>query len=212
MHIDDHTTLRTRYRPATQPVLDKSIDHVDAGAASFISRSPLFVLATANSNGADASPRGGPAGFVQVLEPHRIAFADLSGNNRLDSYTNLLDRPHVGLLFIVPGTDETLRVNGAARLSEDPVVLDRCTIDGRPPKLAVVVTVTECFIHCAKALRRSAIWDPGTWPVDGERPSAAAIINEHLNLGVDPAAIEADLEAGYSATMWLPGGHDRDPD
>lgn len=206
--IEDQAALRSRYRPAAQLVVDKSIDHVDASAASFIASSPLVVLATASDDGADASPRGGPPGFVRVLDTRRIGFADLSGNNRLDSYENLLERAHVGMLFIIPGTDETLRVNGVASLTDDPAVLARCAIGGRLPKLAVVVTVAECFIHCAKAFRRSAVWDPSTWPIGDDRPSAAAIINEHLRLGVDPAVIEADLEAGYRATLWQPGGHE----
>lgn len=208
MTIDQHATLRARYRPPSQLVVDKSIDHLDDGAAGFIERSPLFVFATTSADGTDASPRGGPPGFVRVLDRHRLAFADLSGNNRLDSYTNLLERPSVGLLFIVPGVDETLRVNGIAWLADDPDLLDRCEIDGRVPRLAVGITVAECFIHCAKALRRAAVWEPSTWPVGRDRPSAAAIINDHLQLGMDPAVIEADLEAGYAATLWQPGGAD----
>jgi PPOX class probable FMN-dependent enzyme len=208
MTIDHHATLRARYRPPSQLVADKSIDHIDDGAAGFIARSPLFVLATTSAGGTDASPRGGPPGFVRVLDRHRVAFADLSGNNRLDSYTNLLDRPDVGLLFIVPGVDETLRVNGSAWLTDDPDLLERCAIDGRLPKLVVGISVAECFIHCAKALRRATVWDPSTWPAGHDRPSAAAIINDHLQLGLDPAIIEADLEAGYTATLWQPGGTD----
>jgi PPOX class probable FMN-dependent enzyme len=208
MNIDRQATLRSRYRPPSQPVVDKSIDHLDDGATGFIERSPLFVFATTNGVETDASPRGGPPGFVRVLDRHRLVFADLAGNNRLDSYTNVLERPSVGLLFIVPGLDETLRVNGSAWLTDDPDVLERCAIDGRVPKLAVGVTVAECFIHCAKALRRSAVWDVSTWPVGDDRPSAAAIINDHLQLDLDPAVIEADLEAGYAATMWQPGGDD----
>lgn len=206
MSIDDLATLRSRYRPPHPNVVAKSIDHIDRSAAGFIARSPLLVLATTSAAGTDASPRGGPPGFVRVLDEHRLAFADLSGNNRIDSYTNLLEQPRVGMLFLVPGLDETLRVNGNAWISEDPDVLDRCSVDDRAPKVAVGVTVRECFLHCAKALRRAAVWDPSTWPAPEERPSPGAIFNDHLGLGVDPALIEADLEAGYAVTMWEPGG------
>ena len=113
----------------------------------------------------------------------------------------------VGMLFLVPGVEETLRVNGRAAVTTDPVVLERVAIDGVHPKVALVVTVDECFIHCAKALRRSGVWDPGTWVPPAERPSAAAaVIVDQYQLDVAPAAIEAELEAGYRATMWDAGG------
>jgi uncharacterized protein len=202
----DLAGLRARYRPPHPNVVAKSIDHIDDAAADFIARSPLFVLATSGPDGTDASPRGGRAGFVRVLDERRIAFGDLSGNNRLDSYANLADQPSVGLLFVVPGLDETLRVNGDAWLTDDDDVLDRCRIDDRAPRVAVVVEVRECYLHCAKALRRAAIWVTSTWPAHGERPSAGRILNDHLRLGVEPSVIEAELEAGYAATIWEPGG------
>jgi PPOX class probable FMN-dependent enzyme len=204
--IDDVDGLRRHYRPPSKLVLDKGIDHVDDAVRGFLARAPLVVLATTSESGTDASPRGGPPGFVTALDDQRLAFGDLSGNNRLDSYTNLVTHPEVGMLFLVPGLDETLRVNGRASITSDPEVLARCTIADRMPEVAVVVEVDECFIHCAKALRRAAVWDPSTWPDDDERPSAAAALNDHLGLGVDPKVIEADLEAGYAATMWLPAG------
>lgn len=206
MTAERDTWLRARYRDPHPNVVAKAIDHVDDGAAGFLARSPLFVLATASSDGADASPRGGPPGFVRVLDPQRIAFGDLSGNNRLDSYTNLTATPSVGMLFLIPGLDETLRVNGEAALTDDPSVLDRCVVDGRRPKIAVLVDVRECYLHCAKALRRAAVWDTSTWPAAHDRPSPGAIFHDHLGLDVDPAVIEADLEAGYAITMWEPGG------
>ncbi len=204
--VTGETELRRLYRKPHPVVLRKAIDHLDEGARGFIARSPFVVVATAGAQGADASPRGGAPGFVHVLDDHRLAFADLAGNNRLDTYRNLLDRPSVGLLFLVPGVGETLRVNGRATLTTDAEVLAAVAIDGRPPRVAIGVDVEACFIHCAKAFRRSGLWDPDTWPVPEDRPSAACILNDHLGLGLDPSVIEADLEAGYVATMWEPGG------
>jgi predicted pyridoxine 5'-phosphate oxidase superfamily flavin-nucleotide-binding protein len=135
-----------------------------------------------------------------------VAFADLAGNNRLDTYANITHDPHVGLLCVVPGVEETLRLNGSARLSTDPEVLDATAIDGRRPKVAVVIGVTECYIHCAKALRRAGLWDPASWPAGAERPSAAEILKDHLDLEVDAQLIADDLEAGYQATIWEHGG------
>ena len=197
--------LRGLYREPSQLVRSKSIDHVDAGASAWIAASPFFVLATTSDSGTDASPRGGPPGFVTVLDPTHVAFGDLAGNNRLDSYSNLVEHPHVGLLFLVPGSEETLRVNGAAHVTTDTSVCERCAIDGRVPRVAVVVEVTECFVHCGKAVRRAGLWEPTTWGSHDERPSAAALLNDHLQLGLDPAVVEADLEAGYRATLWEPG-------
>jgi hypothetical protein len=204
--VDDDVDLRTLYRAPHPNVLNKSIDHIDDGVREFLARSPIFVLATTDGDGVDASPRGGPPGFVRVLDDRRLAFGDLAGNNRLDSYCNVAARSSIGMLCMIPGLDETLRVNGRARISTDQAIREQCTIDGRLPKVAVVVDVDECFVHCAKAFRRGAVWDVSTWPSADDRPSPAAMLNDHLGLGVDPALIETDLEASYRATMWEPGG------
>lgn len=207
--ITDREALRALYREPHDFVRRKQIPCIDAGARSFIARSPFVVFATASGDGCDASPRGGPPGFVTVLDEHRLAFGDLSGNNRLDSFENLLAQPTVGLLFLVPGVDETLRVNGRATLTADPEVLGATAIDGRRPKMAVGIEVTECFIHCAKAFRRAGLWEPDTWPGPDERPSAAKILKDHVGLEVDAEVIEQDLEAGYRVTLWEPGGDAR---
>jgi uncharacterized protein len=204
--IDDENGLRDHYRDPSQLVLDKSIDRIDEGAAGFLAAATLAVVATSGPDGNDASPRGGPPGFVRVLDPGHVAFGDLAGNNRLDTYTNITTHPQVGLLMIVPGLEETLRINGRARMSTDPAVLEATAIDERTPKVAVVIEVSECYIHCAKALRRSGIWDRSQWPEVEARPSPAAIITRHLDLDVDPALVAADLEKGYEATLWMEGG------
>ena len=204
--ICDESALRDRYRPPHQAVVDKSRPKIDAEAARFVAASPFVVLATTSPSGTDASPRGGPRGFVTVLDEHHVAFGDLSGNNRLDSYSNLVEHPQVGMLFVVPGVGETLRINGRASIVTDPDVLERTAIDGVHPKVAIVVAVDECFIHCAKALRRSGLWDPDSWEPATTRPSAAEVIIDQFQLDVDPAVVEADLEADYQATLWRAGG------
>lgn len=198
--------LREIYRQPHELVLRKQIDRIDDAARAFVQASPFVVLATNGPAGADASPRGGAPGFVAVLDEGRLAMGDLAGNNRLDTYTNLLTHPQVGLLFLVPGVDETLRVNGRATLTTDPEVLDAVAVDGRCPPLAVGVDVQECFIHCAKAFRRSALWDHTTWPAPQDRPSAARALRDHIGLEASADVIAADLEAGYEVTMWEPGG------
>ena len=206
--ICDEESLRSRYREAVPAVKGKSRPRVDDRAAAFVKASPLVLLATASPDGTDASPRGGPPGFVVVLDPDHVAFADLAGNNRLDSYTNLIHNPNVGMLFLLPGSGETLRINGTASITTDSAVLEATRIDDIRPKVAVIVKVEECFIHCAKALRRSGIWDPATWPEAGERPTAAEVIADQFQLDIDPNEIEQALETEYQATIWQAGGID----
>ena len=204
--IDTEDALREHYGHPPDALRRKIIDHVDEGAAGFIAASPFFVLSSSSDSGCDASPRGGRAGFVKVLDPTRIAFADLSGNRLLDSFTNLVHQPEVGMLFMIPGMDETLRVNGRASLTVDPEVLELCRIDDRPAKTAVGIDVEQVYIHCAKAYRRGGVWDPTTWLPADDLPSAACIIRDHVQIDVDPQLIHDDLEKGYAATMWEPGG------
>ena len=204
--IEDEAELRQLYRPPSDRVLAKSIDHVDEGAADFLASTSLVVIATSGPEGNDASPRGGPPGFVRPLDRDHVAFADLSGNNRLDTFTNLTTHPAVGLLCIVPGVEETLRINGRARLTTDAGVLAATAIDDRLPNVAVVVEVHACFIHCGKALRRAGVWDPDAWPAVDDRPSPVAIITRHLDLDVDLDAVEAQREEDYRRTLWQHGG------
>jgi PPOX class probable FMN-dependent enzyme len=198
--------LRTRYREPHPVVLRKDAGKVDDGARAFIEASPFVVVATSSAGRSDASPRGGPPGFVAVLDEHRVAFGDLAGNNRLDTMTNIVEGGGVGLLFMVPGLDETLRVNGTASVSVDPEVLAACAVEGRVPKVAVVVAVEECYVHCAKAFRRAGMWDPSSWLPADARPEPECILKEHVGAEVDAAVIREDLERGYAATMWETGG------
>lgn len=204
--IETVAQLREHYRDPGDGAKRKEIDHLDGGARDFLAATTLAIVATFGPSGADNSPRGGPPGFLRVLDEGRLAFGDLSGNNRLDTYSNLTEYPQVGLLCIVPGLEETMRLNGTAHLTTDPAVLEATAIEGRVPKVAVVVDVAECYIHCAKALRRSGIWDTSTWPDAHERPSPAAILVEHVDIDVEPSVVEAELEAGYRETLWERGG------
>ena len=204
--ITDAAALRARYREPSAVAVEKEIGHLDGGARSFLAATTFLVLATSGPHGTDASPRGGPPGFVSVLDDHRLAFGDLAGNNRVDSFSNLVAQPEIGVLFVVPGLEETLRVNGRATLTADPAVLDLTTVDGRRPRLAVGVDVERCYIHCGKALRRGGLWQPGSWPTEGERPDVACILHDHLGIDVEPATLAANLEASYRRTIWEPGG------
>jgi PPOX class probable FMN-dependent enzyme len=143
---------------------------------------------------------------VQVLDEHRLAWADLSGNNRLDSFQNLVANPHVALLFLIPGLDETLRVNGSAELVTDPDLGRRVAVDGKPARVTVVVTVDEAYVHCAKALRRAELWSSDQWFAAEELPSAACMVRDHVGLDIDLETYEAARERNLQETLWRPGG------
>ncbi|MEN8040947.1 MAG: MSMEG_1061 family FMN-dependent PPOX-type flavoprotein [Actinomycetota bacterium] len=200
--------LRSVYRDPSKPSLAKQIDHLDEHCEKLIRHSPFVLLATSSSDGrVDVSPRGGRPGFVCVLDEHRLAIPDLAGNNRLDSMQNLVESPGVGLLFCIPGLDETLRVNGTATITTDPEVLDACADDDLHPKVAIGVDVDEVFIHCAKALRRSRLWHSEDWPDLSDMPTVACMLQDHYDLPeLDLPAIEARLADAYERTTWMVGG------
>ena len=199
--------LREHYRPPGTNPIKKVIHRLDAHCADFIAKSPFFVLSTADADGVcDGSPKGGPPGFVQVLDERGLAWADLSGNNRLDSFQNLVTNDHVALLFLIPGLDETLRVNGAAELVTDPELGRRVAVDGKPAQVTVVVTVAEAYVHCAKALRRAELWSSDQWLSAEELPSAACMIKDHVGLDVDVEVIAAARERDVQENLWRPGG------
>lgn len=200
MHPDAITApdeLRTLYRQPGRRAATKVTTTVDAASARFIANSPLVLLATADAQGrCDVSPRGGPPGFVTVLDDRHVALPDLSGNNRLDSSTNVVANGQAGLLFIVPGKEETLRINGPAHLSTAAAVLDRTHPDLRRPKMALVVETEELFAHCAKAFRRSGVWDPGSWDALDDAPDLAEIYT--CQFGGDLGAYRATLADAYA--------------
>ncbi|WP_420453762.1 MSMEG_1061 family FMN-dependent PPOX-type flavoprotein [Ilumatobacter sp.] len=195
--ISEVAGLRSVYRDPAPLVLDKAIPVVDEAAAGFIAASPLVVLATGDGTRSDASPRGGEPGFVKVVDSRHLAFGDMAGNNRLDSFSNLMTNPTMGMLFIVPGVTETLRVRGTAIVARDSELAEFCAIGGRTPKTVIIVDVEECYLHCGAAFKRAGAWDPETWPTGDDRPSSGAILAAHAKLDVDGDVVQADLDAYY---------------
>lgn len=202
--ISTREQLRSMYRDPHKLVVAKERPSIDAATREFISRAPFLVIATVGGDGtADVSPRGGPSGFVQVLDDTHIAIADLSGNNRLDTLENIVANGEVGLLFVMPGQGETVRLNGRAHLSTDPDVLAGFPTELKPPKLAIVVTVVGTFIHCAKAMERGQIWNPDSWAALADAPDGAAILRCQRLLPDEVTAddIRADLAKGYARDL-----------
>jgi uncharacterized protein len=159
--IESEDELRRIYDPPLPLVVRKTLDRLDAYCEMFIARSPFLCLATSDAEGrCDVSPRGDPPGFVVVVDQKTLLIPDRKGNNRLDSATNVLANPGVGLLFFIPGIDDTLRVNGVGTVVDDPAILEPLAERGAVPKMALRVMVEEAFIHCGRALKRSSLWDP----------------------------------------------------
>jgi uncharacterized protein len=190
--------LRTHYREPSKFVLAKKQATLDDPTRRFIEASPFVLLGTSSPGGTvEVSPRGGPPGFVTVLDETRIAIPDLNGNNLVDSMTNIVSNPYVGLLFVHPGKDETLRVNGRAWITLDPEILNSFTGELRPPKAAIGIEITDLFIHCAKAFRRGEVWQPESWkaldPVD-----AIDMLKCHLSIDAPKEVLLKDFAQGYA--------------
>jgi uncharacterized protein len=178
--ITDEVSLRKLHHEPMSRATDKVLRTLDEHCRKIISLSPFCVIATQGPRGADVSPRGDPPGFVRELDERTLLVPDRVGNNRLDGMTNLLVNPRVGLLFLVPGMNETLRINGTARITNDARLLAPCAINGRAPKVGLVISIEEAFLHCAKAFVRSALWD-ATKHIDRSLlPSYAEMLLDHV--------------------------------
>ena len=172
--------------------VNKCLPRLDRYAKEFIARSPFVCVGTQGGDGrGDVSPRGDPPGFARVIDDNTLALPDRPGNNRVDTMSNILENPAVGLLFMVPGYDDTLRVNGKARLTTDPDLLAAMAVNGRAPKLAIVVAVEEVFLHCAKAFRRSKLWSADARQDRGEMPSLARMIMDQTS---DEAVAQSEVD------------------
>jgi PPOX class probable FMN-dependent enzyme len=198
--IETREELRALYGAPSERAIRKQLAHIDKHCRHFIERSPFLVVSTMGRNGADVSPRGDPPGFVAVLDEKRLLIPDRAGNNRVDSLENILADPRVGLLFFLPGVDETLRVNGRARIVVGAEV-DAMALNGKAPKTALLVEVEEVFLQCAKALLRSKLWDPATRIDRRSFPSFGAILADQLKEG-DAAAIDRSLDEAYRTRLY----------
>lgn len=153
--------LREIYKAPMDTAIRKQTDFVTEPGRALIEASPMIMMATASTDGLDVSPKGDGPGFVQVLDERTLLIPDRPGNNRLDGITNLLDNPKVGIIFMVPGNNSTYRVNGSAYVSNDPALLERFLVNGKPPRTVIVVKVEEAFSHCPKAFVRANLWEEG---------------------------------------------------
>lgn len=188
--------------PAARAV-NKEIARLDVHCCAIISRSPFVLISSSNTEGRlDVSPKGDPPGFVQVLDEETLAIPDRPGNRRADTFRNVLQNPRVGLLFLIPGRQETLRVNGRAAIVRDLPLRERMAVNGKVPELALVVSVEEAFVHCAKCILRSRLWDRIAWPAVAGLPSHARCLVDHAKLAESVEEIQASVEQGYKTKLY----------
>lgn len=195
MKIESISQLRALYSLPNERAQKKQLTTLDPHAVNFIKKSPFAIIATFNNYGqVDASPRGGNPGFVKILNEQEIILPDAKGNNRLDSLTNILENGRIGMLFLIPGIDETLRVNGSAAIYTDKELLDNFANENNPPKVCLLVSIEEVFLHCAKALMRSKLWLQESLINRAEMPTMGQMLKDQIGLPGEAESQQAMLK------------------
>lgn len=195
--------LRDHYKPASDMALRKELRTFDRHGRAFIARSPFVLIGSCDRDGnADVTPKGDRPGFVAVLDDVTLAIPDRPGNNRLDTLENILVNPAVGLLFLTPGMNETLRVNGEARITFDEGLREQLAVEGKPPLSVIVVKAKAVYMHCAKAFMRSDLWKPETWRPRAEMPTLGEILKDQLALAESAEQADKRLDDIYRVTLW----------
>jgi len=203
--IGTHDELRSIYKTPAPDAgsIRKEQKKLDGHCKAFIARSPFVLIGSSDGKGnADVTPKGDRPGFAAILDDNTIAIPDRPGNNRLDSLENIVVNPAVGLLFLIPGMNETLRVNGEARITTDAALRERLAVEGKPPISVVIVTVKAAYMHCAKAFMRSELWKPESWPDRSSMPTLGEILRDQLAADQPAAETDRRLDEAYKQTMW----------
>ena len=199
--IREEAELAALYPPALERSVRKQMDHLDDHCRAFIAASPMLIMGT-QSGTADNSPRGDVPGFVKVADDHTLLIPDRRGNNRLDSLRNLVKNPAVGLLFLIPGVNESFRVNGEAVISRDPALTEQFVMQGQAPRTVIVVKVKGAYIQCSRALVRSDLWNPAKHAAPGSLPSMGTVMAKHTCGFVDAKAFDEEAKVRVPATLY----------
>ena len=201
--VRTEAALRDILGAPTERSVRKEIVRLDSHCRALIAQSPFVLVASCNAAGrCDVSPKGDPAGFALVLDDETIALPERPGNRRADTFTNVLENPNVGLLFVIPGKLETLRVNGRAQIVRDAGLREQMRVAGKLPELALVVSVEQVFIHCGKCMLRSAIWAWEKWPDTSALPSQAQCLVAHAGLDESVAAVDESIQRGRKTGLY----------
>jgi len=200
--IESPQQLREIYGEPMERAVKKQLTRLDRHCRNFIALSPFLVIASSDPSGrCDASPKGDAPGFVRVVDDTTLLIPDRLGNNRIDTLGNLLARPGIGLIFFVPGINETLRVNGRAKVTTDPELLEPLAVGGKVPRSGILVAAEEIYFHCGKALIRSDLWNPDKRVARGSWPSLGRIIAEQVG-GMDPDEAERQTAESYRTRLY----------
>ena len=200
--IEDVQQLRESYGAPGERALKKQLSRIDKHCRDFIARSPFLVIASADPSGrCDASPKGDAPGFVQVIDDTTLLIPDRLGNNRIDTLANLVMRPGIGLIFFVPGINETLRVNGRACITTDPALLEPLAVNSKVPRSAILVTAEEIYFHCGKALIRSDLWNPDKQVRRSDFPSLGRILADQIG-GISVEESERYTAESYKTRLY----------
>lgn len=201
--IESAAALRAIIGPPVERSVRKEIARLDAHCRALIAASPFVLVASSDAAGrVDVSPKGDPAGFVLVLDDETLAIPDRPGNRRADTFANVLENPHVGLLFVIPGKLETLRVNGRASIVATPWLRERMAVAGRVPALALAVHVEQAFIHCGKCMIRSKLWEHEAWADTSALPSQAQCLVDHGRLEQSVEEVDAAIAAARRTGLY----------
>lgn len=194
--------LESLYGTPAAPSIRKEVDYIHPHYRAFIEAAPFVALATSGADGLDVSPRGDPAGFVHVQDAHTLLLPDRRGNNRIDSLRNVIRDPRVALLFLIPGSGTTFRVNGRAVISADPALLESFAVDGKAPRTAMIVTVEEAYFQCARAIARSGLWNPETHVDPKSLPTPGAMLAAVTAGEVGGETYDREWPGRAAKTMW----------
>ncbi|GEB32906.1 pyridoxamine 5'-phosphate oxidase family protein [Brevibacillus parabrevis] len=202
--ITSETQLREIFGEPSRLVQNKVITQLDDHCRNYIAQSPFLIISTADEKGnCDASPRGDAPGFVHIVDDHHLVIPERPGNKRMDSITNILVNPHIGLIFLIPTLEETLRINGRACIIQDQDILEKMAVKGKVPTHGIGVQVEECYAHCAKAFMRSGLWKPDTWPEAGTTPDIAKMIADHVKMpGLGAKEVAEGLQDSYKNRLY----------
>jgi PPOX class probable FMN-dependent enzyme len=198
--------LRTILPPPFKVTIEKVLKRLDHHCKTYVSLTPYVLLATCDASGrCDSSPRGGPAGFIKILDDRHLLIPEVIGNRQADTLLNIIEHPYIGLMFIIPGLEETLRVNGKACVVQDPAVLSQAMVKDKVPQLGIGIEIEEAYMHCAKAAKRSSLWNPTGWPDRSSLASVAQILRDHTRGGVGDGTVGAMqdlLDESYTKRMY----------